>query len=144
MRTRWTTMKSVIENNTLQEPWVINYDDRSQCSHCPLAPLIVLYQGIAGITPLTPGYERVQIRPQPGDLEKVELSVHTPKGAIRFSCNGAKGKRELQLDIPQGITAELLLDKRERIALKGEPSGFAGVTKYILQGGSKMKVRLKY
>ena len=144
LRTRWATMMSVIENNTLQEPWIINYDDNSQWSHCPLAPLIMLYQGIAGVIPLTPGYERVQIRPQPGDLEKVELSVHTPKGAIRFSCNGPKGKRELHLDIPQGVTAELLLDERERIAPKGEPSGFQGLTKHTLQGGSKTKVKLRY
>ena len=144
LRTKWATMASVIENNTLQEPWVISYDSNLQWSHCALAPLIMLYQGIAGVTPLTAGYERVQIRPQLGDLENVSLSVHTPKGAIGFSSKGKKGNRELLLDIPQGITAELLLDSREKLPLKGEPSSITGLTKYTITGGTKTKVKVRW
>ena len=144
LRTKWATMASVVENNTLQEHWETNYDTNSQWSHCALAPLIMLYQGIAGVTPLTPGYERTQIRPQLGDLENVSLSVHTPQGPITFSSKGKKGKRDLTIGVPQGITVELLVDERENLRLKSEPCDIKGLKKYILNGGLKTSVTLRY
>ena len=117
-RTKWAVMSSVILNNTIQEDWNANPNSGSQWSHCAVAPVIMLYQGVAGIMPLTPGYKTVQIRPQPGDLELIELTTHTAKGAITFICKGKKGKRELMLEIPEGMKAELILDKKEKVSLK--------------------------
>jgi hypothetical protein len=105
----------------------------------------MMYQGIAGIKPLTPGYETFQIRPQPGDLKEVELYPQTVKGVIVFKSRGTKGNRELYLEIPKGTTAILMLDSREKTELKdGETDAATGLKKYRLPGGSKIKMKLKY
>ncbi len=70
LRTRWATMRSVIENNTLQEGWTAQPDSREQWSHCAVVPLYVLAQDIAGVRPTSPGYATCQIRPQLGDLPR--------------------------------------------------------------------------
>ncbi len=137
MREKWATMTSVIENNTLQESWIATHDSREQWSHCAQAPLILLYQGIGGITPLSPGYEKIQIRPQPGDLEEVSFIMQTPKGQIHFKSKGKKGKRELILQIPAGCQAELILPPGEKITLP--KSG----TKYLLQGPDPVTLKLR-
>jgi hypothetical protein len=145
LRLKWATMPSVILNNTVQESWHATYDSGEQWSHCAAAPIVMLYQGIAGIKPLTPGYETFQIRPQPGDLNEVELYPQTVKGTIVFKSKGAKGNRELYLEIPHGTTAILMLDSREKITLKSDETDVAtGLKKYELAGGTKIKLKLKY
>ena len=80
-------------------------------------PLIALNQGIAGGNPLKPGCERIKMEPQLGDLEHIRFDVQNPKGAIQFSAQGIKGKRELRLQIPESLSIELRLDKREKVDL---------------------------
>ena len=145
LRQRWATMPSVILNNTIQEFFSTSPDSEAQWSHCASAPLIMLYQGIAGIKPLTPGYETFQIRPQPGDLKEIELYPQTVKGQIVFKCKGVKGDRELYLEIPEGTTAFLQLDQREKIKLKPEKTDAStGLATYRLNGNTNIKLKLKY
>jgi hypothetical protein len=87
-RTRWATMKSVVENNTLQEFWDAPYDSGALWSHCPVAPLILLYQGILGIRPADPGFGRVEIFPQFGDIPDLVADAHTPHGPIHIEFDG--------------------------------------------------------
>ena len=54
LRTRWATMSSVIHNNTLQEEWQAKPDTGDQWSHCPVAPMYVLFMDICGIRPPGP------------------------------------------------------------------------------------------
>ena len=145
LRQYWANMPSVIQNNTIQESWHASSDSGDEWSHCAVAPIVMMYQGIAGIRPLTPGYETFQIRPQPGDLEEVELYPQTVKGPITFKSKGTRGNRELYLEIPEGTTAVLLLDSRETVPLKADGTdGFTGLKKYILPGGTKTGLKLKY
>ena len=109
-------MCSVTENNTLQEMWHVETDSGSQWSHCPLAPIYVLYQDIAGIRPLAPGFARLQFRPQFGDLPDLYLIAHTPRGPVTFrSTREGKGHRidvtmpadcEAELHLPPGVKSE--------------------------------------
>jgi hypothetical protein len=145
LRQNWAPMASVLLNNTIQEVWHASPDNNSQWSHCAVAPIIMMVQGIAGIKPLTPGYETFQIRPQLGDLEEVELYPQTVKGNIVFKSKGIKGNRELYLEVPEGTTAILMLDSREKINLKtDETDASTGLKKYKLSGGTKIKMKLKY
>jgi hypothetical protein len=103
----------------------------------------MLYQGIAGIKPLTPGYETFQIRPQLGDLNEVELYPQTVKGPIVFRSKGLKGNRELYLEIPERTTAFLLLNSSEKVPLVAEETDpSTGLKKYRLAGGTKIKLKL--
>ena len=46
------------------------------------APANIIQRKLVGVEPLEPGFARVGIRPQPGDLEWFEAKVPTPKGPI--------------------------------------------------------------
>ena len=100
LRTRWATMRSVIENNTLQEGWTAQPDSREQWSHCAVVPLYILAQDIAGIRPTAPGYARCQIRPQLGDLQELELTVHHTARSAAFRLADRSRWLPAALDIP--------------------------------------------
>jgi alpha-L-rhamnosidase len=142
---RWHNMDSVQLNNTLQEHWQVTPDTRGQWSHCAVGPLFALYSGLAGITPLEPGSVRVKIKPNPGRLESLALSYHTPGGNIKFSVQGTAGKRSLAIEMPAGCEAVLVVDKREKVSLDPvasyDEAGFSG---YMLNPGKKYNLKLKY
>ena len=120
LRQRWATMPSVRLNNAVQEQWSAHPDTGSQWSHCAIGPLVVAYQGLAGIQPLAPGYARVEIWPQLADLEELEVGVFTPRGRIHFHCAGKPGARTLSVDLPPGteggtgFTRHIFTDARLR------------------------------
>ena len=145
LRKQWAEMPSVLLNNTIQEFWQTEPDSWSQWSHCAVAPLIILYQGIAGITPLKPGYEQTLIRPQLSDLENVKLEVQTPLGGITFMAKGALGERMLTLAVPKGMKAVLALDAREKVGLDLLKTDVTNGEKlYELVGGNVYNLKLKY
>ena len=121
IRERWYAMNSVQQNNTLQEHWSVQPDTRAQWSHCAIGPLFAAYNCLAGITPLDPGMNTVQIRPNPGRLEKLNLHYHTPHGKIHFSCSGKKGNRGIHIELPESCEAVLIVDKREALNYGIEP-----------------------
>jgi len=108
LRERWAPMRSVVENNTLQECWRAEPDSGDQWSHCPVAPLYVAFMSVAGIRPAAPGFARCEIRPQLGDLASLELAAHTPRGPIGFAAAAREGGHELTLVIPNGVKAVLI------------------------------------
>jgi len=145
-RGRWSKMESVELNNTLQEDWHATPDSGSEWSHCPVAPLYVTTMSLAGIRPLVPGFKRCEIRPQPADLELLELTVHSVQGPIEFSSRGKLGSRELTLKIPPGCEGELVVDARESLALKRVSGSTAspGLSRYHLPPGETTTVRLMF
>jgi hypothetical protein len=144
LRNKWGKMPSVWENNTLQEDWNSSYDSGSQWSHCAVAPIVMLYQGLAGAKPLTPGGKKYRIWPHPEDLKLVDIDIQTLNGAIGFKSEGLKGNRLITLDVPQGTEVELWLDGREKIDLPVIEKLKNGITKYSLKGSSKIMLKLKY
>ncbi|NOS70848.1 MAG: alpha-L-rhamnosidase, partial [Verrucomicrobia bacterium] len=145
LRQRWATMTSVIENNTLQEDWTARHDSGQQWSHCAVAPLYIAYHGLAGIRPLAPGFQRVEIRPQLADLESLQLTAQTVRGSLRFAAQGRFGDRELKLEVPAGCQAELVLPREEQVDLKetlGRP--IDGLRRYYVGEKRGLILRLKY
>ena len=143
-RFRWT-MPSVEENNTLAEDWAPRYDSGSQWSHCAVSPLILLYHGILGLRPTSPGYASCVIAPQLGDLKQIACVAHTVRGPIRFSAKQAGTNHELILHVPSEIEAELILDEREHVALPaGRESVPPGCRPYRLPGGETVTLSLNY
>jgi hypothetical protein len=117
LRERWATMASVKLNNTLQEDWQARPDSGNQWSHCAVVPFYIAYMGLAGIRPLDPGFRRVEIRPQPSDLEQIELVAQTVLGPIRFASRGKRGEREVSIGLPAGCEGELVVHQEESIGL---------------------------
>ena len=108
-RTQWATSRAVVENNTLAERLNPMPDALSQWSHCPLAPIFVLYQDIVGLRPLAPGFARLQLRPQLGDLPDLAVVAHTPRGPVHFRAWRAAGGHRVEVRLPETCEAELLL-----------------------------------
>jgi len=105
----------------------------------------MMHQGIAGIKPITAGYKTFQIYPQVADLNAVDITTNTIAGPVVFKSKGLLGSRKLSLEIPVGTTAELILDSREHLNLKkADVSIIPGKTTYIIKGGTKLTVLLKY
>jgi alpha-L-rhamnosidase len=145
LRDRWATMDSVKENNTLQEGWKTRPDGGYQWSHCAVAPLYIAHQGLAGIRPLLPGYQRVEVRPQLADLEHLELVTYTPRGPLHFSSKGRLGNREIAIELPPGTQGELVVSREENMSLQpatGEAP--AGHLRYILPAGRRTELRLQF
>jgi hypothetical protein len=108
-RQRWAPMASVRLNNTLQESWLSSSDGTDQWSHCAVAPLFVTYTEVAGIRPTAPGFARCQVRPQLGDLDRLDLEAYTVRGPIRFLAKKVPGGHRLTLTLPAGCQGELLV-----------------------------------
>lgn len=143
-RKRWATMDSVRLNNTLQEDWRAAPDSGAQWSHCAVIPIFVLYQHLAGIRPLTPGFARCEIRPQLGDLERVELAAHTPRGPIGFKAEGRLGDRTIEIALPPGCEAELVVRREEELRLKPLPGlNPEGHLRYQLPAGQTTRFTLR-
>ena len=104
----WSAMDSVRRNHTIQEFWQARPDSRDEWSHCAAAPLNVLFQDIAGIAPVSPGFGQVEIRPNLGDLSALELEAHTPRGPIRFQAAWADAGHQVVVDLPTGCQGRLI------------------------------------
>ena len=74
-----------------------------------MAPLYVTYMDLAGIRPVEPGYRRVRIRPQLGDLADLSLTAHIVKGPIRFEARGESGGHRVRVSLPAGCQGEVQL-----------------------------------
>ncbi len=145
LRSRWATMDSVRLNNTLQENWVAPPDSSSQWSHCPVAPLYICYMGLAGIRPLLPGFKRVEVRPQPADLEELELIAQTVIGPLHFVSTGKIGNRVLKLKPPAGCECELVVPEKENIELRPAEGGVpSGHRRYQVPAGKETALRLRF
>lgn len=142
LRNRWGKMSSVWQNNTLQEFWTARPDEGSQWSHCAVAPLMALHQGVAGVYPLVPGGSRVKICPQPGDLAYAEFDIQTQKGPVHFCSKGKIGKRMLEITLPYGVSGELWLDGNEKVKLPFLRTETNGMKVYRMEADKTYKLSL--
>jgi len=140
----WAVSRAVIENNSMPEEWDVHPDTAPQWSFCAVAPLVVAFQGLAGIRPLEPGYRRVEIRPQLADLSDLELVTRTPQGPIRFEATGKRGDRRLSVSLPAGVDGELVVPVEEQLGLTPLPdNGSHGTSRYRLPPSRTTRVHLK-
>ena len=69
-----------------------------------------LYEYVAGIRPLEPGFRRVEVRPHPGGGLTYARSSHiSPYGRIASSWWIKGGNFELEVEIPGGVSADIIL-----------------------------------
>jgi hypothetical protein len=104
----------------------------------------MLYQGLAGARPLTPGGTKYRIWPKPCDLSLIDIDIQTLSGAIKFKSEGLKGNRIFSLEVPKGTDVELWLDNREKAGLTKIPDQAPGISKYRITGGTKISIKLRY
>ena len=84
-----------------------------------------------------------RIRPQPADLESLDLTAHTIRGPIRFASRGTLGRRELRIRLPAGCPGELVVDPREQLEL--QPLGERrDLHRYLLPPGQELTIDLAH
>lgn len=88
------------------EAWDDSFKPNQDWNHIAgAAPGNAIPFGLMGITPLDPGFSRVAIRPQPGNLEWAEITVPTIRGSISVSLRDGL----MTVSIPANMTAEIYL-----------------------------------
>ena len=143
-RRRWAAMPSVIENNTIQEDWNAQPDSTSQWSSLRTAPLFVLMMDIAGIRPTAPGFAQYQVRPQPGDLGRLELTAYAPVGRFEFTSEPVPGGRKVAVKAPPRGEGELLLPPAAQTDLEPlAPDHPLGLKRFRLRPGEVNTCTLK-
>jgi hypothetical protein len=138
-------MTSVLENNTLQEDWEARHDSGQQWSHCAVIPLFLAYHGLMGLRPLEAGFARLEVRPQLGDLEHLDLTAFTVPGPVVMRSRGKFGARRVTFQTPAGVQSELVLPRAEQVPLPvvAREDG-AKVKRYKLPGGQAVTLELKH
>jgi hypothetical protein len=144
IKEKWASLESVIRNNTLQEAWIVQPDSNSQWSHCPIVPLYMLYMGIMGLKPLKPGFEELAFWPQLHTIQSLEANAQTVKGTIYFHSEGLPGKREIEIQLPAGVTGNIKLDSREKTGLTPIGNVEDNYLNFRLKSGEKNILRLKF
>ena len=86
-----------------------------------------LYEDVAGIKtdPEYPGYERVVIRPTPGDMDYAEATLRSVRGLIRSAWRRSDNTFELSVEVPPNVTATVILPDGERVTEGGGNPGAA-------------------
>jgi hypothetical protein len=102
-RERWATMRSVKENNTLSEFWDPKPGTTNEWSHCPVAPLYVLFQEVVGLRATAPGFAKALLKPQLGDLASLDVTAHLPQGPLTFAASRTADGHDVKLTVPQGV-----------------------------------------
>lgn len=67
------------------------------------APLSMLYMYNAGITPLSPAFKTIQIKPQLGTLNNISATVERESGKIQVDVNRTDDKYTLDVKLPSGF-----------------------------------------
>jgi hypothetical protein len=70
------------------------------------APANILSRFVLGVRPLEPGYSKVLIAPQPGDLAWVKGTVPTLRGPVKVKVDNETTFR-LEVTLPPGVTGEV-------------------------------------
>ena len=73
---------------------------------------------IAGIRPGEPGFRKVIVRPQLGDLPALELTLHTGLGPIGFQSKPEGAGHRVRLTLPPDCQGELRLPSDAPTELK--------------------------
>lgn len=107
---------------TLWEFWDKNAGTRNHA--WTGGPLTMMYMFNAGITPLTPGYETFQIRPQTAGLKDINATIPSPKGDISVTIKETEDQIALGVNVPKDaksadIFVPRLEGKQTKITLGG-------------------------
>jgi hypothetical protein len=87
---------------------------RSDCHAWSASPNYDFLATICGILPDAPGFKKVLIRPEPGELKEVKGTMPIPSGMVEVSLrrNGQNGLSG-EIILPQNISGRLVWQGKE-------------------------------
>lgn len=102
--------RSMVENDntTLWEHWPEESEHAGTINHAwSGGPLTLLSQKVAGLQPLSPGWTRFSVCPQPGKLKQFSASLCSPQGIIAVSAKKTESEWTVEVTVPKGAVAVL-------------------------------------
>jgi hypothetical protein len=100
--------------------WETPTNTRSECHAWSAAPTCEFMQEILGVRPVAPGFARVKIEPFVAHLAWARGTVPTPKGDLKIQWKRpteGEARIELEVDLPAGVAAEVILPDGTRRTL---------------------------
>lgn len=88
----------------LEEPETEARESRSDCHAWGAHPVHFLHAGLAGVTPLEPGFGRVRVAPSPGGLKRLTAKTPHPRGFVHTDLRFADGAAVGSVTLPDGVT----------------------------------------
>lgn len=94
------------------------------------APANIISRYLLGVRPLTPGYGKMIIEPQPAGLIWINGKVPTPHGPVEVSYRN----RELEVTIPDGTVADIVLTRMsfpgDSVLINDQPASVVSEAKF--------------
>ncbi|WP_309385839.1 alpha-L-rhamnosidase C-terminal domain-containing protein [Cerasicoccus frondis] len=101
-------------------PWERPEPSRSDCHAWGSHPWFWGFAGIAGIQPAAPGFSKVHIKPQPGLLKDMNVSVTHPQGEIRLNLEFKDGQCVGSVQLPGETSGAFIWGKTQLSLAPGE------------------------
>ena len=124
----WWNMIAIGSTITL-EAWDMKYKPNADWNHAwGAAPANIIPRYLWGITPKTPGFGIISIRPQFGGLKETTIQVPTLKGPVKGSYIRVDDRhQEYTIELPANTVGEFYLapDPNQVVQLNGEPVNLA-------------------
>ncbi|MBP5320153.1 MAG: family 78 glycoside hydrolase catalytic domain [Kiritimatiellae bacterium] len=129
----WLNMMKSGSTVTL-EAWDKIYKPNLDWNHAwGAAPANIIPRYVLGVRPLEPGFGKILIRPQLGDIRDVEGVVPTIRGSVKVGVRQEPGRfYQLKIEIPCNTTARI-----EVPAIEGMPVYLDGVRFATEKAGSR-------
>ncbi len=102
------------------EAWDFDYKDNMDLNHAwGAAPANIIPQQLMGVQPLAPGFSKIQIKPQTGNLEWAWLTMPTVKGQVivKIKKNPESTYYTIVIIIPANTKAEVYVP---RLGIRGD------------------------
>lgn len=119
----WYNMLRVGSTISL-EAWDNKYKPNQDWNHAwGAVPANTIPRKLMGVEPLSPGFERVRIKPQIASLAWAKAVVPTIKGGISLDIENKDGQYTMRVGIPANMEAEVylpLLAKKCDVTVDGE------------------------
>ncbi len=104
--------------STLWENWIKG--DGTSNHAWTGGPLVIMSKHIAGIKPLTAGYEKTEINPKYNLHKTISCTVPTVKGYIVFDYKQENGKNLISLEYPENLEIVLHLPENAVVTVNGK------------------------
>lgn len=108
----WLNMIKVGSTMTT-EAWDEYYKPNLTWNHAwGTAPANIIPRKLMGIEPISAGFKKFRIVPQPGDIERISLKIPTIKGTIKCDLLNHTNNWLLTITVPGNCEAELFIPAR--------------------------------
>jgi len=141
----WPHMIHDVGSTITLEAWDMKYKPNADWNHAwGAAPANIIPRKLMGIEPLTPGYEKARICPQPGPLEWAKITAPTIRGPIALAYRKEPSATYYDVHLPANMVVEMHLpvDSPERVTESGTQVSAATDVQFLRQEKGRAVFRL--